>query len=141
MKWFYLLCVIFFYKSNCFELVKGISSCIPFTFQIPAMRLFIFMNFFSLDLYTQNLNISRIWLIKTSLFFKMDCLRDQESQKWHAALLKLVKLSYFESIGLSPTINIQHDHIHKICEKVFRRIYYRKNTMVMAVFRKYEIFY
>ena len=36
-------------------------------------------------------------------------------------VLKLIKLFYFESIGRSLTIKIQHDHIHKICEKVFPR--------------------
>ena len=33
-------------------------------------------------------------------------MRNQETQKWQSLVLKLVKLNYFESIGLSPTINI-----------------------------------
>ena len=40
------------------ELVKAISFSIAFTFRISSMRLFRFMNFFSLDLNTHNLNIS-----------------------------------------------------------------------------------
>ena len=63
-------------------------------------------------------------------------MRDQESQKWQSAILKLVKLYYFESVGLSPNTNIKHDLIHKICEKVFHRINYRKNTVEMALFQK-----
>ena len=48
-----------------------------------------------------------------------------------------VKVRY---IRLSPTINIQHGHIHKIFEIVFRRINYGKNTIQMNLFQKYEVF-
>ena len=65
---------------------------------------------------------------------------NQETQKWQFVVLKLVKLSYFESIGLNQTINIQHDHIHKTYDKVFRRINYKKNTEKMALFERYEVF-
>lgn len=41
--------------------------------------------------------------------------------------LKVSKvIYYFKSIGLNSTINIQHNHIHEICEKVFRHINYKK---------------
>ena len=51
----------FFVKANVFiELVKAISFSILFTFRISAMRLYKFMNFFSLDLNTYSLNISRM---------------------------------------------------------------------------------
>ena len=63
----------FFVKAIVFiELVKAISFSIVFTFRISAMRLFKFMNFFSLDLDTYNLNISRMWLINILLFLKME---------------------------------------------------------------------
>ena len=39
---------------------EAISFSILFTFRISAVRLFKFMNFFSLDINTYNLNISRI---------------------------------------------------------------------------------
>ena len=65
----------FFVKAIVFiELVKAISFSIVFTFRISAMRLFKFMNFFSLDLNTYNLNMSRMWLINTLLFLKMESL-------------------------------------------------------------------
>ena len=41
-----------------FELGKAISFSILFIFPISAKRLFIFKSFFSLDLYTCNLNIN-----------------------------------------------------------------------------------
>ena len=50
----------FFVKVIFFELVKAISFSILFPFRISAMRLFIFMSFFSLDLYTYNLNINKM---------------------------------------------------------------------------------
>ena len=46
----------------------------------------------------------------------------------------------FENIGPSTTITIYHGHIHKICEKVFPRKNYRKNTLEMTLFQKYEVF-
>ena len=65
----------FFVKAIVFfELVKAISFSIIFTFRISAMRLFTFINFFSLYLYTFNLNINRMRLIKTLLFSKMESL-------------------------------------------------------------------
>ena len=54
-----------------FELVKAISLSILFTFQISAKKLFIFMSFFSLDLCTYNLNISRMGLLRSLLFSKI----------------------------------------------------------------------
>ena len=49
--------------------------------------------------------------------------------------LKVSKvLYYFKSIGLNPTINIQHNLIHEICEKVFRHINYKKETIDMDLF-------
>ena len=56
------------------DLIKAISFSILLTFRISAMRLFKFMNFFSLDLNFYNLNISRMWLIYTLLFLKMESL-------------------------------------------------------------------
>ena len=55
-------------------------------------------------------------------------------------MLKMVKLSYFESIELNQTIIIEQDHIHKTYDKVFRRINYKKKTEEMALFQKYEVF-
>ena len=43
-----------------FKVVKVISFSIFFNFPISAIRLFIFISCFSLDLYTHNLNINRI---------------------------------------------------------------------------------
>ena len=51
-----------------FELVNVIYFSILLTFRISAMRLFIFINFLSLDLCTYNLNISRMWLIDFFVF-------------------------------------------------------------------------
>ena len=65
---------------------------------------------------------------------------NQETGKWQSVMLKLVKLSYFESIEPNQTISIYHDHIHKTYDKVFRRINYKKNTEEMALFQKYEVF-
>ena len=48
-----------------FELFKAISLSILLVFRIPAMRLFIFIYLFSLDLWTYNLNLSRMWLTNT----------------------------------------------------------------------------
>ena len=54
----FMMCHFFVKASVGFELVKKICFSIAFTFPISAMRLFIFMNFFSLDLYIYNLNIT-----------------------------------------------------------------------------------
>ena len=69
------------------------------------------------------------------------CLQNQEFEKWGSVVLKLVIIEYFENIRLSPTINILNSHIHEICEPKFRRINYRKNTVEMTLFQKYEVFY
>ena len=69
------------------------------------MRLFKFMNFFTLDLNTYNLNINRVCLINI-LFLKMELFADSRIPKWQPVVLKLVILNYFESIRLSPPINI-----------------------------------
>ena len=61
---FFLKVIVFF------ELLKAIYFSILLTFRFSAMRLFIFMNFFSLDLQTHNLNISRMRLMKILLFSK-----------------------------------------------------------------------
>ena len=50
------------------------SFSILFTFQISAIRLFKFMNFFSLELNTYNLNISRMSLLNILVFLKKDSL-------------------------------------------------------------------
>ena len=65
------------------------------------------------------------------------CLQSQEFQEWQSVVLKLVILKYFENIELSPTINIYHGHIHKICEMEFRRINYRKSTVKMTTIRSF----
>ena len=49
--------------------------------------------------------------------------------------VKVGKISFFESIGLSQTITIEYDHINKM----FPRINYRKNTEEMALFQKCEV--
>ena len=36
--------------------------------------------------------------------------------------------------------NIEHGHIHEICDKVFHRINYRKITVEMTLFQKYDTF-
>ena len=46
-----------------FELGQAISFYILFIFRISAMRLFIFKSFFSLNLYTYNLNINKMRLL------------------------------------------------------------------------------
>ena len=80
-------------------------------------------------------------LIK-SLFLKVEVLLvESRIPQIVVCGVTLVELHYFESIGLSLTINIQHNYIHRVCEKVFRCINYRKNTVEMALFQKYEVFY
>ena len=49
MRHFFLKAIVFF------EVSEAISFSILFTFPISAIRLFIFMNFFSLDLNPNNL--------------------------------------------------------------------------------------
>ena len=95
-------------KSNFFlELVKAISFSIIFAFRISAMILFIFMSCFSLDLYIYNLNINKMLLLRHLISSKMESLfYNQETQKWQSVVLKLIKLSYFESIRLNQTISI-----------------------------------
>ena len=68
----FIMCHFFVNAIVFFELVKAVSFSILFTFRISAMRLFISMSFFSLDLYTYNLNINRIRLLRTLLFSKME---------------------------------------------------------------------
>ena len=71
------------------------------------MRLFKFMSFFSLDLNTYNLNISRIRLTNALLLLKWNySLWIQESPKWQPVVLNLVILKDFERTGLTPPINI-----------------------------------
>ena len=65
------------------------------------------MNFFSLDLYTYNLNVSRLSFIKTLLFLKMDSLLAKlRIPKMLVCSVQVVKLNLFESSGLSPPIKI-----------------------------------
>ena len=65
VKWHFFLQAIVF-----IQLFEAISFSILLTFRIPAKRLFTFMNFFSLDLQTYNLSISRMWSIKILLLSK-----------------------------------------------------------------------
>ena len=103
------------------------------------MRLFKLMHFFSLDLNTYNLNTSRMWLINISLFLRTESLlADSRILKVAASGIK-VGNKLFESIGLSPPINILQRHIHEICVKVFRRMNYRKSTVEMVLLKKYEV--
>lgn len=53
--------------------------------------------------------------------------------------VKVGKIGFFESIGLSQTITIEYDHINKMWGTVFPRINYRKNTEEMALFQKCEV--
>ena len=94
-----------FYLKNLFSKHYQSTFSILFTFRISAMRLFKFMNFFTLDLNTYNLNINRVCLINI-LFLKMELFADSRIPKWQPVMLKLVILNYFESIRLSPPINI-----------------------------------
>ena len=60
---------------------------------------------FSLDLWTHNLIISRIWLKIYSLkLWATVC--GIKIQKWQSMVLKLAIHNYFENIDLNPTINI-----------------------------------
>ena len=68
MRHFLVKVIIFF------ELAKAISFSILFIYRISGMRLFIFKRFFSLDLYTYNLNINKMLLLKHLLFSKMESL-------------------------------------------------------------------
>ena len=87
----------FFVKAIVFtELVKTISFSIVFTFWVSAMRLFKFMIFFSLDLNTYSLNISRMRLINTLLFLKMESLlADSEFPKMAACDVKVSNIKLF----------------------------------------------
>ena len=66
---FFIIWHFFLKAIVSFELVKAISFYILFTFRISAVRLFIFMSFFSLDLYTYQLSINRI-ITKNFIIFK-----------------------------------------------------------------------
>ena len=71
------------------------------------MRLFKFMSFFSLDLNTYNLNISRIRLTNALLLLKWNySLWIQESPKWQPVVLNLVILKDFEKTVKHLTLNI-----------------------------------
>ena len=71
------------------------------------MRLFKFMSFFSLDLNTYNLNISRIRLTNALLLLKWNySLWIQESSKWQPVVLNLVILKDFEKTVKHLTLNI-----------------------------------
>ena len=87
----------FFVKAIVFiELVKAIYFSIVFTFRISAMRLLKFMNFFSLDLNTYNLNIRRMRLINTLLFLKMESLlADSRIPKMIACSVKVGNIKLF----------------------------------------------
>ena len=68
-------------------------------------------------------------------------MRNQGSQKWKSLVVKLVNLNHFESIKLSPTINISHGHIHKI--KYVTRCFVKQITerkVEMSLCQKYEGF-
>ena len=73
-----------------FELGKAISFSILFIFRISAIRVFIFKSFFSLDLYTFNININKMLLLKHLLFSKMKSLCNQETQKRQSMVFTLV---------------------------------------------------
>ena len=77
----FIMCHFFVKRIVFFELIKAISFSILFTFRISAMRFFIFMSFFSLELCTYNLNINRMWLLRHLLFSKMESLF-AESRYW-----------------------------------------------------------
>ena len=66
---FFIIWHFFLKAIVSFELVKAISFYILFTFRISAVRLFIFMSFFSLDLYTYQLSINKI-ITKNFIIFK-----------------------------------------------------------------------
>ena len=66
---FFIIWHFFLKAIVSFELVKAISFYILFTFRISAVKLFIFMSFFSLDLYTYQLSINRI-ITKNFIIFK-----------------------------------------------------------------------
>ena len=51
------------------------------------------------------------------------------------------KIILFGNRWTKPDHKHQHDHIHIRSEKVCRRINYKKNTVEMALFQKYEVFY
>ena len=112
----------FFLKAIVFiELVKAISFSILFTFQISAMRLFKFTNFFSLDLNTYNINISRMWLVNTLLLLKMESLLvDSRIQKMAACGVKVGNIKLFWKHCTRSAH--KHCHIHGICAKVFHHI-------------------
>ena len=73
-------------------------------------------------------------MIDKDLLFSKKCLFLTESRvlKRAACGVKLLILKYFENIGLSSPINIH---------MVLRRINYRRNTVEMPSFQKYEVFY
>ena len=82
-----------------FRLVKAISFSTRFTFLIEAMTLFIFIInicFFSLDLHLYNLNISRMSLIKTLLFLKIESLLAESTiPKMAVSVVKVGKIKLF----------------------------------------------
>ena len=140
----FIMCHFYVKAIVSIEFVKTISFSILFTFRIFAMRLYKFMNFFSLTFCICNLNISKMWLIKTLLFFRMKSLfAESRMPKMTVCGGKVGKLKIF----WKHSTKSDHKHLtrshtkNEICEKVFRRRNYRKNTVEMALFQKYEIFY
>ena len=67
----FIMCHFFVKAVVGFELVKAIYFSIHFTFRISAMRLFIFVNFFPLDLYTCNTHYTHVtYVLVDMIVFK-----------------------------------------------------------------------
>ena len=70
------------------------------------------MNFFSLDFYTYNLNISRMWLINTLLLLKMESLLADSRIVSDSESIK-ISFSSFQKWNCSPGYKIVMECLYK----------------------------
>ena len=111
----FIMCHFYVKAIVSIELVKTISFSILFTFRIFAMRLCKFMNFFSLTFCICNLNISKMWLIKTLLFFRMKSLfAESRMPKMTVCGGKVGKLKIFWKHSTKSDHKHLNGHIQKM---------------------------
>ena len=123
--------VPFLCESNCFLWVS--QSCFfLYFFLLLGFQLWDYLYLWIFILctwYTYNLNISIMWLIKTLLFLRMESLLPESRiQKIAVCGAKVGKISLFSKHWT------ESDH------NVFPHINYRKNTVEIDLFQKYEFF-
>ena len=115
-----------------FELVKAFPFSSLFSFLGFSYKTIYIFETFSLDLYTYKLNISRMWVIKALLLLKMESLLVKSRiPKMAFFSVKVGKIKLF----WKHWTKCDHQHVTRshwwICQKVFRRINYRKMEIEM----------